>query len=70
MMMQLSRPVLVTPEQELYFLQYRDGIIQSEGLSTISPVLVPEIDTENQFIITAFGNEGNLFVNGRLMGKY
>lgn len=61
--------ILFTPSQGLYFLQYHDGVVNQNGLATLSPALLPELATTNHFLIVADGGRGQLFVNGRLVGE-
>jgi hypothetical protein len=60
---------LYTPGGEVYFLEYQAGEPAPGGLAERTPLVQPGLNQPNTFVIVALGDQGSLFVNGRLAGR-
>ncbi|MBI5931043.1 MAG: PPC domain-containing protein [Chloroflexi bacterium] len=61
--------MLFTPLGQVYFINYENGEAAPDGLAIESPAIFPGINQNNWFTIVANGEQGSLFVNGRLIGQ-
>ncbi len=61
--------MLFTPLGQVYFIHYEDGEPVADGIAIESPALLPGVNQNNWFTIVAYGEQGSLFVNGRLVGQ-
>lgn len=61
--------MLFTPLGQVYFINYEDGEAAPDGLAIESPAILPGLNQNNWFTIVANGEQGSLFVNGRLVGQ-
>lgn len=61
--------MLFTPLGQVYFIDYEDGEAAPDGLAIESPAILPGLNQNNWFTIVANGEQGSLFVNGRLVGQ-
>lgn len=61
--------MLYTPQSEAYFIDYENGEAAPDGLAIQSAAIRPGLNQENWFVIVAQGEQGSLFINGRLVGE-
>jgi hypothetical protein len=61
--------MLYTPQSEAYFIDYENGEAAPDGLAIQSAAIRPGLNQENWFVIVAHGEQGSLFINGRLVGE-